>query len=702
MLALDKVTKFYGGRTIFDTVSWAMADDARVGLVGLNGAGKTTLLRMIGEVIAPDSGRIARPQRSSVGYLPQDAPEMSGRPVLEETLSALSEMQAHDRRRVELEEVLAKHHSGPLHDAALEELGDVLSELERHGFYEADSRAKAVLFGLGFGEADLARDVAEFSGGIRMRIALAKLLVRRPEFLMLDEPTNHLDLEARNWLEDYLANYPGGIILVSHDRYFLDRVTDRTLEVSRGRLVEYRGGYSAYLVEREQRRELEQAAYENQRAEIEHMEAFISRFRYQASKAKLVQSRIKQLEKIERLAPPAGSETPPAIRFPQCERGGRQVFDLRGAVKRYGDLTVYDGIDLTIERGARIALVGPNGAGKSTMVKLLAGIEPMTAGRRAVGTGVEIGYFAQNLAESLDYSKTALQELSDAAEGMSTGEIRGLLGAMLFSGDDALKLAGVLSGGERARLALAKVLAHRNNCLLLDEPTNNLDIVAKDTLLEALRRFPGTVVIVSHDRYLLNELATEVIEVGQGHATRYLGNYDYYLAKKAAADSAPNAANGAAARATAAAERGSAASALRSAPGARSGNGRRIANGASAANGTSAGNGGPTVGSVGAQHVAASIPGKAGEDGAAARDNDLKQRRERERRARQRQTLEGDIGRKETERAALGEQMNDPNFYLQRTDAKELIAAYERLGGEIEQLYEKLMSLDGGAPPSGS
>ncbi|HVA41627.1 MAG TPA: ABC-F family ATP-binding cassette domain-containing protein [Candidatus Binataceae bacterium] len=701
MLALDKVSKFYGGRTIFESVSWAMADDARVGLVGLNGAGKTTLLRMIGEVIAPDAGRIARPQRSSVGYLPQDAPEMGGRPALEETLSALSEMLEFDRRRVELEEILAKHHSGPEHEAALAELGDVLSELERHGFYEADSRAKAVLFGLGFSEADLARDVAEFSGGIRMRIALAKLLVRRPEFLMLDEPTNHLDLEARNWLEDYLSNYPGGIILVSHDRYFLDRVTDRTVEVSRGRLVEYRGGYSAYLVEREQRRELEQAAYENQRAEIEHMETFISRFRYQASKAKLVQSRIKQLEKIERLEPPAGSENPPAIRFPQCERGGRRVFELRGAVKRYGDITVYDGVDLTIERGARIALVGPNGAGKSTMMKLLAGIEPMTAGQRTVGAGIEIGYFAQNLAESLDYGKTALKELSDAAEGMTTGEIRGLLGAMLFSGDDALKPAGVLSGGERARLALAKVLAHRNNCLLLDEPTNNLDIVAKDTLLEALRRFPGTVVIVSHDRYLLNELATEVIEVGQGHATRYLGNYDYYLAKKAAAESAAVAANGAAARAAASAAAAERAAGLRAASGAEPGaSGARTAIGARSANGASAGNGGRTAGAQRA--TAPSAPGKAGADGAAAHDNEIRQRRERERRARRRQTLEGDIGRKETERAALGEQMNDPNFYLQRTDAKELIAAYERLGGEIERLYEELMSLDGGAAPSGS
>jgi ATP-binding cassette, subfamily F, member 3 len=700
MLALDKVSKFYGGRTIFEGVSWAMADDARVGLVGLNGAGKTTLLRMIAEVIPPDAGRIARPQRSSVGYLPQDAPEMGGRPVLEETLSALSEMLEFDRRRVELEEILAKHHSGPEHEAAMAEFGDVLSELERHGFYEADSRAKAVLFGLGFSETDLARDVAEFSGGIRMRIALAKLLVRRPEFLMLDEPTNHLDLEARNWLEDYLSNYPGGIILVSHDRYFLDRVTDRTVEVSRGRLVEYRGGYSAYLVEREQRRQLEQAAYENQRAEIEHMEAFISRFRYQASKAKLVQSRIKQLDKIERLEPPAGSEKSPAIHFPQCERGARRVFELRGAVKRYGDITVYGGVDLTIERGARIALVGPNGAGKSTMMKLLAEIEPMTAGQRIVGAGVEIGYFAQNLAESLDYGKTALQELSDAAEGMTTGEVRGLLGAMLFSGDDALKSAGVLSGGERARLALAKVLAHRNNCLLLDEPTNNLDIIAKDILLEALRRFPGTVVIVSHDRYLLNELATEVIEVGKGHATRYLGNYDYYLAKKAAAESAAIVANGAAARAAAAVSTATSAGATRSA-GLRSTSGAepstRTANGGRTGNGASAGNGA----SDGAQRAASSSAGKAGADGAAAYDNGTKQRRERERRVRRRQTLEGDIASKETERAALGEQMNDPNFYLQRTDARELIATYERLGGEIERLYEELMSLDGTVAPSG-
>ena len=685
MLALDNLSKFFGSRAIFDGVSWSMADDARVGLVGLNGAGKTTLLRMIAGVIEPDGGRIVRPQRTTVGYLAQDAPEIAGRPLLEETLTALAEMQALDRRRVELTQVLEREHTGAAHDAALAELGDVLSELERHGFYEAESRATSVLFGLGFRESDLARDVAEFSGGIRMRIALAKLLVSRPEFLMLDEPTNHLDLEARNWLEEYLTGYPGGIVVVSHDRYFLDRVTTRTVEVAGGRLVEYQGGYSDYLIQREQRYAVELAAYEKQRAEIEHIEAFISRFRYQASKAKLVQSRVKQLEKIDRLAPPPGLDKTPAISFPQCERGARRVFEMRGAEKNYGDTTVYSGIDLVIERGARVALVGPNGAGKSTMMKLFAGVEPLSGGDRAIGSGVEIGYFAQDLADSLDYSKSVLAELSDAAQGMTTGEIRGLLGAMLFSGDDALKRVGVLSGGERARLVLAKVLAHRNNCLLLDEPTNNLDIVAKDTLLEALRRFPGTVVIVSHDRYMLNELAKEVIEVGQGHAIRYLGNYEDYLAKKAALEDASMAMpDGAGASATPDAGGASA----------RSG-GLRAVSGARSAVG--AGNGarpGKAVAGDGASADKAATR----KDAAASRDAELNLRRQRERLARRRESLEADISRKEDERAGLAEQMNDPNFYLKRPDTNDLIAAYERLGGEIERLYEELVGLDDPAP----
>ena len=662
MLTLDRVSKSYGGRVIFDAVSWSMPDDARVGLVGLNGAGKSTLLRIIGEALTPDSGRISRPQRSSVGYLHQDAPEMSGRSVIAETLAALEEMQAHDRRRIELEQILAREHSGPVHEAALAELGDVLHELERHDFYTAESRAEAVLFGLGFREQDLVRDVSEFSGGIRMRIALARLLVRQPEFLMLDEPTNHLDIEARNWLEEYLAAYQGAIIVVSHDRFFLDRVTDRTLEVSRGRLTEYHGNYSAYLVQRDLRFQAEMAAYEKQRAEIEHIESFIGRFRAQASKAKLVQSRVKQLEKIERLEPPAGADRPPAISFPGCERGARRVFEMRAVVKRYGDLTVYDGVDLTIERGARIALVGPNGAGKSTMMKLLAAIEPLDSGERVVGPGVQVGYFAQNLAESLDYGQRVLEELSAAAQGMTTGEVRALLGAMLFSGDDAMKPVAVLSGGERARLALAKVLAHRNNCLLLDEPTNNLDIVAKDTLLDALRRFPGTVMIVSHDRYILNELVTEVIEVGRGHAVRYLGNYDEYLAKKEALESAAAAtSNG------------------RSHPPNPSNSQARAASSKPAA---------PELSASGRHDAEAKSASES------TRSADRTARRVRDNNARKRIQVEAEIEKKETERAALAGQMNDPKFYLARTDAKQMIASYERLGGEIERLYEELMSFD--------
>jgi ATP-binding cassette, subfamily F, member 3 len=664
VLSLDKISKFFGGRAIFDGVSWAMADDDRVSLVGLNGAGKSTLLKIIAGVIETDAGRVSHPQRARIGYLPQDAPEMSSRSVLEETLSALAEMRAVDQRRLELEQILSQEHSGPRHDAALSELGEVLHELERHDFYTAESRAEAVLFGLGFKAEDLTRDVAELSGGIRMRVGLAKLLLQRPDFMMLDEPTNHLDIEARNWLEDYLDDYEGGIILVSHDHYFLDRVTRRTVEVVRGTLVEYGGNYSYYLREREVRFAAELAAYEKQRAEIEHMEAFVSRFRYQASKAKLVQSRLKQLEKVERLAPPAGLERPPTINFPTCERSARRVIELTGAVKHYGALVVYDGLNLTIERGARIALVGPNGAGKSTLIRLLAGTEELTAGRREVGERVALGYFAQNLTESLDYSRTILDELSRNADGMTTTEIRNLLGAMLFSGDEVNKRAGVLSGGERARLALAKVLAHRNNCLLLDEPTNNLDIVAKETLLEALRRFPGTVVIVSHDRYILNRLVTEVIEVGHGHALRYLGNYDDYLAKKALEESPASQA--------------------------------AIAQDAAAP---------PTVVAAarahslnGAAPPPASPPSDAARDkrtAPAARPRDREAARARAREAKRRSDLEATIEKKEGERAGLALEMNDPDFYLRRKDARQLIDRYERLGREIDGLYAQLVSSEG-------
>jgi ATP-binding cassette, subfamily F, member 3 len=657
VLTLDNISKSFGGRVILDHVSWSVPDDARVSLVGLNGAGKSTLLKLIAGKLEPDSGRITKPQRSRIGYLEQDAPEMGGRSVLDETLAALADMRALDRRRLELEEILAREFSGPEHDATLNEYGDVLHELERHEFYTAESRAAAVLFGLGFSQDDLGRDVVEFSGGIRMRIALAKLLLQKPDFLMLDEPTNHLDIEARNWLEDYLENYAGSIILVSHDHYFLDRVTRRTVEVARATLTEYAGNYSYYLAEREHRFEIELSAYRRQREEIEHMEAFISRFRYQASKAKLVQSRIKQLEKIERLEPPPGIERPPAIKFPTCERSARRVIELRAAVKHFGALIVYDGVSIELERGARIALVGPNGAGKSTMIRILAGIEELTAGERIVGDRAQLGYFAQNLSEALDYAQTVLGELSKEAQGMTTTEIRNLLGAMLFSGDDVNKRAGVLSGGERGRLALAKVLAHRNNCLLLDEPTNNLDIVAKETLLEALKRFPGTVVLVSHDRYILNQLVSEVVEVGHGHAIRYLGNYDEYLEKKAAEQ----------ARADGLAPNDSTQNVSEFVD-------DRVRTEASGA----------------ADHPAHNGRGSS----AKARHAEREAQRVRAQIVKQRAALEAEIEKKESERAVLSAEMNDPNFYLARPDANQMISRYDRLGREISGLYERLVSFE--------
>jgi ATP-binding cassette, subfamily F, member 3 len=663
VLTLDNISKSFGGRTILNGVSWSINDDARVSLVGLNGAGKSTVLKLLAGKLEPDSGRITQPQRSVVGYLEQNAPEMGGRTVLEETLSGLAEMRALDKRRLELEELLAQDQAVSGHKTALDEYGEVLHELERHDFYTAESRATAVLFGLGFSEGDLQRDASEFSGGIRMRIALAKLLLQKPDFLLLDEPTNHLDIEARNWLEDYLDDYAGGIILVSHDHYFLDRVSRRTVEVARGTLTEYAGNYSYYLAERERRFSAQLAAYEKQREEIDHMEAFISRFRYQASKARLVQSRIKQLEKVERLEPPPGIEKPPAIAFPHSERSARRVIELRSAVKRYGALTIYDGVSLEIERGARIALVGPNGAGKSTMMRLLAGIDELSAGERIVGDRVHIGYFAQDLSESLDYSRTVFDELDAAAHALSPTEIRNLLGAMLFSGDDVNKRVQVLSGGERGRLALAKVIAHRNNCLLLDEPTNNLDIVAKQTLLEALQRFPGTVVLVSHDRHILNQLVTEVIEVGQGHAIRYLGNYDDYFEKKAQENAGATAE--------------------------LAGQKMQHTNGAAAP--------------IGARPVRTNDHGTNGSDGSArpkrdeaARQAERENQRKRARMAKQRAGLEAEIGQKETERAALASEMSQPDFYLARKDADEMIARYERLRREIDTLYEQLVKFESG------
>jgi len=535
VLTVTNLRRSFGSQVIFDGASWSVGERDRVALVGANGSGKSTLLRMIAGLEVPDDGIISVPKGSTVGYLPQEGLETAGRTVLEEALDAFAGVRALEHECRTLEEGLARtpaDHSE--HEALLAAYGRARGRWDAEGCYDYESQAEQVLIGLGFAITDFARDTGEFSGGWQMRLALAKLLLRRPNVLLLDEPTNHLDLEARNWLESFLIAYPFTVILVAHDRYFLDVTVTRITEVSGGKLTDYQAPYSRYLSAREERCAQAAAAYRAQQEEIERIEAFISRFRYQASKAALVQSRIKYLDKLERLPPPEGGSAAIHFRFPPCERSGREVLRLEQAGKRYGDLRVYEGLTLTIERGRKVALVGPNGAGKSTLIKLLAGVEPLTAGTRHLGHNVRIGYFAQNQGQILDPDSTVLAAATAAAPVDLVPQVRNLLGAFLFSGTSVDKPVRVLSGGERNRLALALLLLHPPNCLLLDEPTNHLDMTAKQVLLEALQRYTGTLVLVAHDRYILDQLPEEVIEVGAGHATRYLGNYEDYLARKAA------------------------------------------------------------------------------------------------------------------------------------------------------------------------
>src|SRR5579875_501130 len=514
MLQLAGVSKAYGGQVVLADVTWTVAPGTRVGLAGPNGAGKSTLLRLIAGEIEPDRGVVTMPRGTRVGYLPQHILGGAGTTVLAHALSAFAELHALEARRTDLEHQLATvDPASAAYAALMERYVAVCEEWDHRGRYDTEAEARAVLRGLGFGEADLGRDLGALSGGWQMRAHLARLLLERPDVLLLDEPTNYLDLEARNWLEEFLASYPGTVILVAHDRYFLDVAVAR-------------------------------AAYAQQQEEIARIEAFISRFRYQASKAALVQSRIKQLERIERLPPPDGHERTLKIRLPEAARSGRTVLELRGARKRYGDLAVYDGVDVLVERGQRVALVGPNGAGKTTLLKLLAGVLPLDGGERKVGQNVQLAYFAQDHGEMLDAQRTVLEEVMRVATVETAPHVRALLGAFLFSGDAVDKRVGVLSGGERSRLALAKLLLQPANCLLLDEPTNHLDLTAKEVLLEALLAYQGTIVIVAHDRYILDRLPTQVIEVGGGRAVRYLGNYEDWVRAKARAPAAPGSTDG--------------------------------------------------------------------------------------------------------------------------------------------------------------
>jgi ATP-binding cassette subfamily F protein 3 len=530
VIHVEGLTKRYGDKVLLEDVSWHVKKQDRIGLSGPNGAGKTTLLRMLAGLEDPDAGSIRMASETTIGYLPQDGIVHEGHTVYEEVVLAFRELLAlkEEQHRIEDSLAHATEEDGGDHQRLLERYAEVTERFKQLGGYEIDARIADVLKGLGFSLADQQRRTEEFSGGWQMRIALAKLLLARPNLLLMDEPTNHLDLPARNWLEEYLADYPGSVVLVSHDRYFLDATVKRITEVGLRTLTDYHGNYSKYVVEHEARMERLLEAHRRQREEIEKAEAFISKFRYKATKARQVQSRIKLLDKVERIEIPAQRKKI-RFKFPDAPKPGRIVLELKGVRKAYGANVVLDHVDLIVERGDRIALVGPNGAGKSTLMRTLAGVDEPDAGIRATGHQVVLDYFAQDQAAALNGTRTVYEEMSSASPVTMVPMIRNILGGFLFSGDDVNKRVAVLSGGERNRLALARMLLNPSNLLLLDEPTNHLDLDSKEVLLEALADYGGTLVFVSHDRYFVDKLANKVIEVGAGQAPLYPGGYEDFL-----------------------------------------------------------------------------------------------------------------------------------------------------------------------------
>lgn len=532
MLSLQNISVFFGERTLFKDVSMAIGPHDRIGLVGSNGSGKTTLLRAIAGLHRPDAGAVQKAGYVSVGYLPQEGIASSGKTLYKEAETAFSDVLEVERKLSEVQHTLSHlPHDHKDYPELIEILGELQHRFEEMDAYRIQSKIEQVLMGLGFSVADLERLTEEFSGGWQMRIELAKLLLQEPSVLLLDEPTNHLDIESQQWLEDHLKAYDGAVILVSHDRAFLDELTMRILALDPGKAEEYRGNYSAYVTQSAERKALQDRAIKNQEKFVEKETEFIERFRYKASKARQVQSRIKRLEKMETVEREVDSEKI-RFRFPTPPPSGRVVLELEEIHKRYGPLTLFAGLSTKIERGDRIAVVGVNGAGKSTFARILSGTEGFEKGGRKEGHNVTISYYAQHQAEELDLEKTVLEVVEQVAEGPIRTQLRNLLGSFLFHGDDVFKKVSVLSGGEKSRLALAKMLLRPANLLIMDEPTNHLDMQSKTMLQSALSKFEGTLVIVSHDRSFLDPIVNTVMEFSPGTMKKHMGTVSEFLERK--------------------------------------------------------------------------------------------------------------------------------------------------------------------------
>ena len=529
MIQLSDLTKTFGDRVLFDHVTWQIIARERVGLCGPNGAGKTTLLKMMAGLDEPDSGAVLKPSALTVGYLPQDGLSHSGNTVFEEASGAFAALLAMKTEMHALEDRLGDASIPEVeHNGMLSRYSDLQDQFRLGDGYAIELKTATVLQGLGFSNDDFERRTETYSGGWQMRIALAKLLLKQPNLLLLDEPTNHLDLEARNWLEEYLNAYPHAVILVSHDRFFLDAVVTRIADLTLRTLTDYVGNYSDYLVAHEARIEQMRKAKREQDEEVARVKMFVDRFRYQATKASQVQSRIKMLEKVVPIEVPAERKKI-HFNFPVCAKSGRTVFEMKHVRKAYDSLVVFKDLSLHIERGDRIALVGHNGAGKSTLMRMLSGEEAPDSGERIEGHNLVLQYFAQDEATRMDPNPTVHDTLTSGSPMHMVPMIRNILGGFLFSGDDIYKKVKVLSGGERTRLAVARMLLRPSNTLLLDEPTNHLDLDSKDVLLDALVDYGGTLIFVSHDRYFVERLATKVIEVGHGGVVVYLGTYKEFL-----------------------------------------------------------------------------------------------------------------------------------------------------------------------------